>query len=130
MKLSETNQFLKAQCVLGLIFLCLVNPSVSGNTNRLQPQGVQIAFVGFVGSMAKNDRERVETALLDAIAKDSRMVSIDQSIVRPALTGVGYTGSINLSNEEARKIGAAIGCDFFLLGKTEVITRSEHQSES
>jgi hypothetical protein len=80
--------------------------------------------------MTKVDREQVETALVDAIAKDSRAVLIEQSIVRPALNGVGYAGSINMTKDEARKIGAAIGCDFFLIGKTEEVTRSEREGES
>src|SRR5689334_2682276 len=80
--------------------------------------------------MAKSDHEQMESALVDVIAKDSRAVLIEQSIVRPALTGVGYAGSINLTKDEARKIGAAIGCDFFLIGKAEEITRSVREGES
>ena len=55
---------------------------------------------------------------------------VDDSIVRSALRGLGYDGSINMSRDEARRVGAAIGCDFFITGKLEVLTRSELKGES
>jgi TonB family protein len=43
---------------------------------------------------------------------------------------VGYDGSINMSRDEARRLGAAIGCDFFITGKRDSFTRSDAKEES
>ncbi|HXU07712.1 MAG TPA: energy transducer TonB [Blastocatellia bacterium] len=55
---------------------------------------------------------------------------LDESMVRAALAGIGYDGSINLSTDEARGLSAAIGCDFFIIGKSETLARSERERES
>ncbi len=65
-----------------------------------------------------------------ALHKDERALLVDPSQIQPALKGVGYQGSINLSVEEAQGIGAAVGCDFFILGKTESSRRSERANHS
>lgn len=49
---------------------------------------------------------------------------IDGEIAVAAARGAGYTGSLNLTIEEARDIGAAIGCDFILFGDAQTIRRS------
>jgi TonB family protein len=72
----------------------------------------------------------IELALAGALARDPRVLLVDASIVRPAIRGIGYDGSINLSKDEARKLGGAIGCDFFFVGKTETLTRSNLTNES
>src|SRR5688500_11118614 len=46
--------------------------------------------------------------------RELSLVDRDQS--RVAALGVGYTGSLNLSVDEARNLGAAIGCDYYILG--------------
>ena len=50
--------------------------------------------------------------------------------IKPALAGLGYDGSINMSRDDARRLGAAIGCDFFITGKRDAFTRSEAKQES
>ena len=35
-----------------------------------------------------------------------------------------------MSRDEARRVGAAIGCDFFIIGKAEALTRSTRENES
>src|SRR5947207_11062690 len=41
-----------------------------------------------------------------------------------AARGVGYGGSLNMSVDEARNLGTAIGCDFFIVGDAQTIRRS------
>ena len=72
----------------------------------------------------------LDAALAQALAGDSRVALIDSAQLRPALAGVGYDGSINLSAEDARRIGSALGCDFFIIGKAETLTRSERENQS
>jgi hypothetical protein len=78
---------------------------------------LRIALIGFTGSDASEQpniiSRRLIGALEGAFKKDDRISLIEPSLLKPALAGVGYRGSINMSKDEARRAGAAIGCDFF-----------------
>lgn len=91
---------------------------------------IRVAIVGFAGSRTGDDARQMEAALATSLSRDPRVALIDPSIVRSALAGIGYGGSINMRSNEARNLGGAIGCDFFILGKAEALTRSEHENES
>ena len=67
--------------------------------------------VGKLGSMFANDAAK-EFALVDA------------DLARAAARGAGFQGSTNLTLSEARDIGAAIGCDFYVLGAAQTVRRS------
>jgi TonB family protein len=49
---------------------------------------------------------------------------LDRDQVRAAARGAGYAGSISLSLSEARDLGSALGCDFFVLGDAQTLRRS------
>jgi TonB family protein len=97
------------------------------HTSNRQPL-LRLAVIGFVG--AKTIAQSIEAALTDALGRDPRASVIEVSRVIPALAGIGYDGSINMNKDEARRLGAAIGCDFFITGKTEAVTRSRKENES
>jgi TonB family protein len=65
-----------------------------------------------------------------ALAADARIALVDASLVNAATTGIGYTGSTNMSRAEAGQLGAAIGCDFFITGVARTATRSVRAAES
>jgi TonB family protein len=68
---------------------------------------------------------RVASDTLAANLKQEAGLSIlDRDQVRAAARGTGYAGSINLSLNEARDLGAALGCDFFILGDAQTLRRS------
>ena len=94
----------------------------------LQPPLLRVAIVGFAPATASN--KQGELSLAEALSRDARVALIDSSIVQSALVGIGYGGSINMSKDEARKLGAAIGCDFFVVGKAEALTRSDRENDS
>ncbi len=94
----------------------------------LQPPLLRVAIVAFAPATASH--KPGEVALAEALSRDGRVALIDPSIVRSALAGIGYDGSINMSKDEARKLGAAIGCDFFIVGKAETLIRSDHENEA
>jgi TonB family protein len=48
----------------------------------------------------------------------------DHDQARAAARGAGYAGSLNLSLDEARNLGAVLGCDFFVLGDAQTLRRS------
>lgn len=49
---------------------------------------------------------------------------LDRDQSRAAAKGVGYQGSLNLSRQQARDLGAALGCEFYILGDAQTLRRS------
>jgi hypothetical protein len=58
------------------------------------------------------------------VAKSPDIVVMDRDQAKTAAAGAGYAGSLNLSLAEARDIGSAIGCDFFIVGDADTLRRS------
>ena len=67
---------------------------------------------------------RAADGLAQALATDGELAIIDRGLGRAAAHGVGYTGSLNMTMAEARDLGAAIGCDFFITGAAATLRRS------
>src|SRR5688572_13776952 len=63
-------------------------------------------------------------ALRGALSLENQLVLLDRDQARAAARGIGYTGSLNMTLAEARDLGAAIGCDFFVTGVAETLRRS------
>jgi TonB family protein len=68
--------------------------------------------------------QRAATVLRTRLALDSSLRVIDTDQSAAAARGVGYTGSLNMSIDEARNLGSAIDCDFFITGDAQTIRRS------
>ncbi len=54
---------------------------------------------------------------------------VDRDLARSAARGAGYTGSLNLSLEEAQRLGAALGTDFYIIGDAQTLRRSPSTAE-
>jgi TonB family protein len=67
---------------------------------------------------------RVAKTLREKISTAKGFVVVDRDAARAAASGAGYAGSLNLSTEETRDLGAAIGCDFFFVGDAQTLRRS------
>ena len=67
---------------------------------------------------------RVTDKLVQAIALGSEFHVIDRDQTRAAVRGTDYRGSLNMNVEDARDLGAAIGCDFFFTGEAQTLRRS------
>lgn len=50
-------------------------------------------------------------------------VVLDSDLATAAARGVGFQGSLNLTTQEARDLGAAIGCEFFFIGDAQTMRR-------
>ena len=98
-------------------------------TATLSQSQLRIAIVGFTAKPAAESRA-VEAALTKALGRDARVALLDASMVEPALKALAYDGSINMNADQARRLASAVGCDFFVVGKAEVLTRSEREKES
>jgi TonB family protein len=58
------------------------------------------------------------------LKRETGLIVTDRDQARAAARGAGYGGSLNLSLGEARDLGSALGCDFFILGDAQVLRRS------
>ena len=68
---------------------------------------------------------RLAAAKLAANLRSAANIAVqDQDQIRAAAGGAGYTGSINLSLEEARQLGSVLGSDFYLVGDAQTLRRS------
>lgn len=54
----------------------------------------------------------------------NQIALVDHDQTMAAANGIGYRGSLNLSLQEARDLGSAIGCDFLVLGEADTLRRS------
>ena len=107
---------------------CAIAPTAGS-----QQASLRVALIGFVHAQSRDSvalSNKLEGRLKDSLGSDPRVLLVDDSIVRSALRGLGYDGSINMNRDEARRVGSAIGCDFFITGKVEILTRSERKGES
>src|SRR5438876_1762751 len=62
--------------------------------------------------------------LYAALSSEKKLSLLDREQARTAARGAGYTGSLNMTLAEARDLGAAIGCDFYITGNAETLRRS------
>lgn len=81
---------------------------------------IRLAVVDFVGD---ENREFSDLLRQSAKAPGTDFQTLDDDLVRTAISGIGYSGSLNLSREEAGALGQSIGCDFFMLGKILISRR-------
>ncbi|HVF89876.1 MAG TPA: energy transducer TonB [Blastocatellia bacterium] len=113
-----------------LLLALLALPGAGSPQVRERP--LRIAVIGLSHPSAGTEAavSGFEDALEAALGRDGRAVMTERSLMKPALAGVGYDGSINMSTDEARRVGAAIGCDFFMIGMMDAVTRSDRAGES
>lgn len=102
-------RWFKYWLAFGLIFF--LTPAA-----QAQPR---LALVRFVG-----DDDNALAGLLRSMASASAEVSLlDDDLVRVAVVGARYVGSLNLSRSEGRALGQSLGCEFYLLGKLQTARR-------
>ncbi len=68
--------------------------------------------------------QRVSEALTRNLESTGQVQILDRDQASAAARGTGYSGSFNLTTTEARNLGAAIGCDFFIIVTADTLQRS------
>ena len=122
-----TRALLSFVMLSAAVALCVPENTAAKQAGAAAP--LRLALIGLKSADAQPAR-LLDAALAQALSHDARVAMIGGEQWRPALAGVGYDGSINLFAEEARRLGAALGCDFFIIGKAETLTRSERENQS
>src|SRR5882724_9160688 len=62
--------------------------------------------------------------LSGSLAVGTELRLVDRDLAGAAARGIGYANSLNLTVQEARDLGAAIDCDFYLIGDVQTLRRS------
>ena len=98
-----------------LLLLCFACAHVA----RARPALLAVLDLG-----ATQTAEHAAEQLAQTFAKQADFAVVNRAQARAAARGIGYKGSLNLSLEEARDLGAAVGCDFFIAGEAQTLRRS------
>jgi TonB family protein len=86
---------------------------------------VSVAVLDMGGTpTAARVTERLSKVMASLKIKGTTLALLDRGLSAAAARGVGYAGSLNLTLAEARALGAAVGCDFYLTGDAQTIRRS------
>ena len=108
--------FRRAFLILSLLSVLAVNAAAGASTRRTS---VAVLDLGQTES-----GQRAAEKLSQALSSDTQLLVMDRGESRAAARGAGYTGSLNLTLGEARDLGAAIGCDFYITGDAQTLRRS------
>ncbi len=115
----STVAFLAGFSSVGLLFIVLSLPSSALAQTPSRPACLAILDFGDspLGRLAAEK-------LASNLKRESGLSIMDRDQARAAARGSAYTGSMNLSRNEARDLGAAIGCAFYVLGDAQTLRRS------
>jgi TonB family protein len=101
--------------------LLLVAASASVSVSQESERRLRVAVLDFgptdVGKQAPDK-------LAQALAGEKWLQVMDRDEARAASSGMGYNGSLNMTLEEARDLGASTGADFFITGDAQTLRRS------
>jgi len=104
---------------LGLALCCLFALAA---VVECQSRSINVAVLDFgsspTGARAANAIRQI------LIQDDKEFAVIDKDLATAAARGSGFQGSLNLTTQEARDIGAAIGCEFYFIGDAQTLRRS------
>lgn len=107
------------------ICFCLIVATTSWFHRRETFQAAERPATLAVLDLGDSSLGRLAAEKLAANLKSkSGLTVLDGDQARAAARGAGYTGSLNLSVSEARDLGAALGCDFFVLVDAQSQRRS------
>jgi TonB family protein len=111
----EKENVKKCFVFIVLAFLCWASAEAQTSAR------LRVATLDFGNSpIAHEAADRFATGLNSV----SDLNLIDRDLSRVAARGSGYAGSLNLSLQEARDLGEAIGCDFYILGDAQTLRRT------
>jgi TonB family protein len=104
---------------LALLLLALALP-----TARAQGRASVAVLDMGAGPTASRAAERLAKLLAGGAPG---LAVLDRGMSGAAARGVGYAGSLNMTLAEARALGSAVGCDFYLAGDAQTIRRSSSE---
>ncbi len=100
-------------------------PAAAAADDHTGSRRLSIAVLDF-GETDAGQRAAARVAATLPTERDSeaKIAVLDRGLSRSAARGIGYAGSLNMTLAEARDLGAAIGCDFYITGDAQTLRRS------
>lgn len=98
-----------------LLALCLVTTPWA-MPQQLSESGMKIAVLDLSWDQSEFSHTVLQT-IRRSLEHDGKSSLLESALVESAAKGFGYDGSLNLTRDQARNLGAAIGCDYYLLGR-------------
>lgn len=108
-------------------FLALLFALAVGAQSQTAQPATRLAVLSF--GETRTGRSASD-GLSTALAIEAGFWLVDRDLASAAARGVGYSGSLNLTVQEARDLGSAIGCDFYLIGDAQTLRRSPSSGPS
>lgn len=119
------------QILKSLILLAIVTSNAASAAreqsefNRSDTLSVAVVNFGHLHRLAKVAAD----AIAQQVSLQERLNLIDREQTNTAARGIGYNGSLNMTLEEARNLGLAIGCNYMVIGDAQTIRRSPATNE-
>jgi TonB family protein len=104
--------------LLVISIVCALASSIAAQTNA---RPIRVAVLDF--GETRTGR-RAADKLATALSSNNVLLIVDREESRAAARGAGYAGSLNMTLQEARSLGGAIGCDFYITGDAQTLRRS------
>ena len=98
----------------------LILVAISASAAQSVQRPIRVAILDFGETQTS---QRVVEKIAQSIASVREFQVVDRDQARAAVRGTDYRGSLNMTVEEARDLGAAIGCDFFFTGEAQNLRR-------
>lgn len=93
-----------------------------------QPRPTRLAVIDFgntpTGLHAAEAIRKTINPPEEAAPSGREFAVLDRDQTRAAALGAGFEGSLNLTIQQARDLGAAVGCDFYFIGEAQTLRRS------
>jgi TonB family protein len=113
----------RIKATLAVLIFMLMSVLVE-NVAAQAPPAVRRTSVAVLDLGETNTGKRAADKLAATLAANADFALADRDESRAAARGSGYKGSLNLTLAEARDLGAALGCDFYLTGEAQTVRRS------
>lgn len=105
-----------------ILTAALLSHAASGAVHAQQEETTRRASIAVL-DLGQSEGAMGAAEQLASLLSES-FVPVNRAQARAAARGVGYAGSLNLTLMEARDLGAAIGCDFFVTGEAQTLRRT------
>jgi TonB family protein len=117
---ARTMKFRSRPAVFALACAFILSAAAGARAQVAAPA----ARIAVLDLGATEGGRRAADELSAALAKTPHFHLVNRSQARVAARGVGYEGSLNLTLDAARDLGAAIGCDLYFTGEADTLRRT------
>jgi protein TonB len=108
----------KPRCFTLILIACAFSTCIAAQTSA---QRISVALLDLGETQTA---KRVVDKLSLALSSNNSLLITDREESRAAARGAGYAGSLNMTLQEARDLGGAIGTDFYITGDAQTLRRS------